>query len=302
MPSNNFFSKPIVSSPGKSAEEQSKTIAANTPYDIAYAFTQQSSKNTNKLLRMRLSVPSPNIGEPDYVFQAHLDPNHLINEQGKRVVELDTLTGVVIQDFGFKPERLELKGTTGSSYYREIGEMDLIFNSQSLNGTPTRVTLKIEDRTYQCVWLGWMFGRQQSAAGGNLIEYTMNFTVLQRGESFDVSNNLYDAAAQNKRPDSSLPSASGTTVQKNVDAHGKSPRDYCKSTPEIPKQKIPDALSYIKSYWNTKLNGGLAYQGDNFKLKKGQVLTVPNNWADIIGSTKNPSKPPPKSNSPVQIA
>lgn len=294
MPSNNFFSKPIVSSPNKSADQQSKTIAANTPYDIAYAFTQQSSKNTNKLLRMKLSIPSPNIGEPDYVFQAHLDPNHLINTQSKRIVELQTLTGVVIQDFGFNTERLELKGTTGSSYYREIGEMDLIFNSQSLNGTPTRVTLKIEERTYQCVWTTWMFGRQQSAAGGNLIEYNMEFTVLQRGESFDVSNNLYDAAAQNKRPVEALSSSSGTTVQKNIDAHGKSPKDYCKSTPEIPKQKIPNALKYIQSYWNPKANGGVAYQGDDVKLKKGQVLTVPNNWSDIIGSTKNAPKPPPK--------
>lgn len=301
MPSNNFFSKPIVSSPGKSAEQQSQTIASLTPYDIAYAFTQQSSKNTNKLLRMKLSVPSPNIGEPDYIFQAHLDPNHLINEQGKRVVELDTLTGVVIQDFGFKPEKLELKGTTGSAYYREIGEMDLIFNSQSLNGTPSRVTLKIEERTYQCVWTGWMFGRQQSAAGGNLIEYTMNFTVLQRGESFDVSNNLYDASSQNKRPDAGIPSISGKTIQKNVDGYGKSAKDYCKATPEIPKQKIKDALVYIEAHWDAKLNKS-SYPGDEKKLKKDQAFTVPNKWADVLGSTKNPPKSPPKSNSPVILA
>src|ERR1700722_14135648 len=126
-PPNGFYDTSRTSSPGIPAELTNKSAASLIPYDIEYAFRNQSLKNIDGSLRFSLSIP---FGSSTYFFQGHIDPNHLTDEQNKRFVKLDTLNGVILQDFGFMPETIELRGTTGSAYYREIGQLDSIYNAQ----------------------------------------------------------------------------------------------------------------------------------------------------------------------------
>lgn len=288
-----FFAEPILSQPGQTAQQQTQTAAAITPYDIQYAYLQQSQKNNDSTLRFSMSVPFNN---QIYVFQAHLDPNHLVDQQAKRLVKIDVLTGVVIQDFGFTTETIELKGTTGSAYYREIGAMDQIFNAQSANGVPTAVTLTIEQRTYTCTWENFTFDRQQTPQGGNLINYTMSFIVLARNQQFDSTPVTYNS------PQAALQAAAAQIVYnnnqantQNVGTNGLSPVQYVKSISSISNTQIFQALGFIQNNWNSALNGGVSYPGDYTALLSSQLITVPTNWSNVLNGASNSNNqlPPP---------
>lgn len=108
-------------------------------------FVEQNKISNNGKLPFTLQIYNQSA---PVKFTAHLGPNDINSAQQKRSAQLDTISGVVIQDFGFKPEILEIKGTTGSAYYQELNQMDAIFKSQNL-GSPTPVTVTLEYTTYQ---------------------------------------------------------------------------------------------------------------------------------------------------------
>jgi hypothetical protein len=144
-----------------------------------YSYKNQSLKNNNPKLRMTLQIKTDS---QTIKFQAHLDPNHFTSTQQKRFAKIDTLQGVVVQDFGYRAELINLKGTTGLAYYQEIQTLDQIFNSQSNNNKPNSITLTIEGRTYIVAWENFSFDRQNTGGGpANLINYEMDFIVLSRG-------------------------------------------------------------------------------------------------------------------------
>jgi hypothetical protein len=144
-----------------------------------YSYKNQSLKNNNPKLRMTLQITTDS---QTIKFQAHLDPNHFTSTQQKRFAKIDTLQGVVVQDFGYRAELINLKGTTGLAYYQEIQTLDQIFNSQSNNNKPNSITLTIEQRTYIVAWENFSFDRQNTGGGpANLINYEMDFIVLNRG-------------------------------------------------------------------------------------------------------------------------
>ena len=264
-------------------DQQLLNPQSQLPYDINYAVTQQTLKNTNAQLRFKMSVQINST--KTYTFQAHLDPNHLVDEQNKRLVQIDVLTGVILQDFGYMPETLELRGSTGSQYYKEIQTLDTIFNNQSRNGRPTPVSITIQERTYSVVWRSFSFDQQQTQAGGNVVNYTMSFVILNRGlnvgsgTASDVSSGS-SVAAQNKINNSTIYN-NGQALIVTVSTNGLSVYDYLKSVAQIPYTQIDDAVTYVENNWDPIINGG-AYPGDTVNLLPNQVITVPSDWSNVL--------------------
>lgn len=274
----------VTSTPGQTAQQVSNSLnnsGLTGLYNILEAYKQQSLKNSNKNLRFTLSIP---VGGQTVTFQAHLDPNHLLFSKQKRVVELDVLTGVVVQDFGFNAASLELKGTTGSAYYNDITKMQNIFDAQSGDGTPTSVAITIEGFSYKATWKEFSYDRQNTAAGGNTINYSMNFIVLSRQYSTSVQflGPVPSPSASSNATYIASNYASGTAVTQNVSTNGLTPRQYLKASSEVGLAYINPALDFVSQNWNPAINGGVSYPGNDYNLLSTQLLTIPNSWADYL--------------------
>jgi hypothetical protein len=257
-----------TSSPGQTANTNSNSQSNAQPlYDINYAYQQQSAKNNPKNnLRYTLSIPGAN--GKTIIFKAHIDPNHLIFSNEKRIVELDVLTGVVIQDFGFNTQILELKGTTGSAYYNEILQLGVIFHAQSAKGQPSAVSISIEGFNYKATWKEFVYDRQNTAAGGNTINYTMSFVIIP---GFVKTSTEFLGK---------VPGLGGVINQ--VSTNGLSITAYLKSLPSIPLPNLGLAQQYVQNNWSSYSNNGAAFPGLNVPLLPTQVINVPGDWSSVF--------------------
>jgi len=262
------------------SQSQSKNPYKN--YDINNMFQEQSAKQTNPSLRFTLVCNG-------FKFQGHIDPNHLIDTQSKRIVQIDTLTGIVLQDFGYMMQILELRGTTGSAYYQEIQRMDAVFNNQSTGGSasasnPTVCTLTIEGRTYSGVWKDFTFERQAQI---NTYNYTIVFDVMTKGKftnSTSSPGNFDSVQTQKNQIANGLTSSNGKAQVNYVSWPGQTPRSYAKSIVQFYKVgTTAQILQYLKNNWSTALqNKGSSYPGDDGKVSNTQVLVTPLNWNTVL--------------------
>lgn len=251
-------------------------------YNFPNMYMEQSGKNDGKKLRFSLACNS-------FTFQAHIDPEHLTDDQGKRLVQIDVLTGIVLQDFGYTVQSIELRGSTAAAYYDEIDSLDRVFNNQSTNGVPTPATLIIEGRTYTGVFTRFEFDR---IAQDNRYKYVIGFTVLQRGKRYDNSNfNYSSAVVAARQARNAIASGTGQNVTTYVDNTGNTPADYVSSNPNIPRSKKGTALAYLASQWSTApQNSSRSYPGDYNTMNSGEVLVVPVNWNSILqGNASTPT-------------
>jgi hypothetical protein len=263
--------------PGQLAS-QNDAYEKTVLYDINYAYQQQSAKNNNNKLRFTLSVPTAN--NTTITFNAHIDPNHLIYSAEKRIVPLDVLTGVVVQDFGFNAETMELKGTTGSAYYKEIDTLQSIFRSQSMNGLPSKVSISIEGKTYKAAWKEFVFDRQNTAAGGNTINYTISFIILPTHTVLQGTS-LGPTAAANAASNSQQYST-GAAVLQAVTTGGKSVYQYLKFSKDVPLTSLQQASNFVQQNYDPSANGGMAFPGINIPLQANQTINVPNDWSTVV--------------------
>lgn len=251
------------------------------PYNFPNMVKEQRGKVTGAVQRMVLTL-SPGGGKQSFYFGAHIDPQHLTDEQNKRIIQQDVLTGVVFQDFGYMAENIELKGTTGSEYFLEIQEMDDIFNNQSLQGTPTQVELTIEGRTYDAIWKSFTYNRINTAQGGNIYEYEMAFTVLQRTTSASqviASVTVNSGVAQQNAVNNT------SQVYNNVFVNGQTAQEYIRSITSIPVPMQGLALTFIASHWDTTLNNGDNYPGATVPLTN--YITTPLDWGTYLATATN---------------
>jgi hypothetical protein len=250
-------------------------------YDINNMFQEQSAKQTKPALRFTLVCNG-------FKFQGHIDPNHLIDNQSKRLVQIDTLTGIVLQDFGYMMQNLELRGTTGSAYYLEIQRMDAVFNNQSTGGSatasnPTPCVLTIEGRTYSGVWKDFSFERQ---AQENTYKYTIVFDVMTKGKYSNngTSSNFNSTQTQKNQITNGLTSSNGKAQVNYVNYPGNTPRQYANSIFQFYKVgSTAQILQYLKNNWSSApQNANSAYPGDDGKLSTTQVLVTPLNWNTVL--------------------
>lgn len=281
-----------VSSPGTPASanvpgNKYQTLANNNPnniyknYNFPNMYLEQSGKQVGKKMRFSLSCNS-------FTFKAHLDPEHITDDQGKRLVQIDVLSGIVLQDFGYTVQNIELRGSTGAAYYDEIAQLDTVFNNQSTTGTVTPATLVLEGRTYTGVFSRFEFDR---VAKDNRYTYIIGFTVLQRGATYDNTNFNYNSAVvAANRARNAIASGNGVSINMTVDNTGRTPADYVNSNMSIPKTKTGVALTYLANQWSSAPQNKRSYPGDNSVMNAGEVLVVPVNWNNVLsGNAATPS-------------
>ena len=279
---------PSISSstiPGQNPTTQLNNFKSQYPnYNFPNMFKEQVGKSSGYLQRLTLIIPGVN-GSTPYAFIAHIDPNHLTHEQNKRVVQQDVITGVVLQDFGYTVENIELKGTTGAAYYTEIQALDLIFNNQSVNGLPLQVTMTIESRTYTGVWKSFSYQRMIVPQGGNIYEYTMSFTVLQRMDTTGSNDTaLTGSSVVSQNASANAANGTSTLTFSYIQQPGSTPRQYAESS-GVSLTKIKPALGFMAEAWDTSKNNGQPYPGDDTPLGINDILTVPSSWSDYFGNS-----------------
>jgi len=243
-------------------------------YDFPNMFVEQTAKVNNAQLRFSLECNKTK-------FQAHLDPTHLTDDQGKRIVQLDTLTGIVLQDYGYTAQNIELRGSTGAKYYQKILEMDNVFNNQSTSGNPTICTLIIEGRTYSGVWKAFTFDR---IAQENTYKYVIGFTVMKQGKFYDnIANNFNSTQISSGTLKNAIESKDGKSNVKYVPDVGQTATKYVTGEKTISASKRKQALAYIATHWKDfKGNKARQYPGDNAAIKKGEALVVPIDWSKVL--------------------
>ena len=245
-------------------------------YLFSNMYKEQNGKNQNKLLRFSLACKG-------LKFQAHLDPSHITDEQGKRIVQLDTLTGIVLQDYGYTARRIEIRGTTGAAYYVEIKRLDDLFNNQSTSGQPTPATLTLESRTYTGVWKEFSFERM---AQENTYKYIIGFVVMNVGKLSGNDNaiNFSSSVTQSNTIQNASSSSTGQNLVQYIPYAGNSPNDYVTSIPQsitIPQRQ--QALNYINAHWSDASDfNKRSYPGDRANLLQNEVLVVPLDWSTIL--------------------
>lgn len=248
-------------------------------YDFHNMYLEQSGKSgikRGKILRFSMSCNG-------VTFNAHLDPNHLTDTQGKRLIQLDVLTGIVLQDFGYTPEIIEFQGTTGAQYYVELLKMQNVFTKQSTNGIiPTPATLTIERRTYTGVWKDFTWNRQ--VLDGNVYKYDIVFVVMSAGaiqpadtvKSSVIAANTVAVAAAN---------ANGMNQVQYVSYAGNTAYNYVSTNPAINNTQRSAALAYLRQNWSTATQNVRSYPGDNANLSITEVLVVPASWSSVLSSS-----------------
>lgn len=263
----------VTSKPGKTADQV--LVTPPDPLNIAYMVKEQREKHLDKYLRFKMVMPDGSS------FQAHIDPNDFTRQQAKRIVQLDVLSGVVIQDFGFKPEVLEIKGTTGSRYWAAFEEMDAVFNYQ-YNGTPVPIKLYIERNTYTGVWTNFNANRTINSQAGNLVQYSMQFIVFSRTAGDTTKDSVAAGASvvQKNATSNQSKSSNGQLVLDYVPWTGKTINSYIQSNPLLIQQ--PDnVLNFIQQYWSNYTSNG-AYPGPNKGLTSKQLIVVPKDWNSYL--------------------
>jgi hypothetical protein len=251
-------------------------------YNFPNMYTEQAGKNNGTKLRFSITCNS-------FTFQAHIDPEHLIDEQGKRIVQIDVLTGIVLQDFGYTVQAIELRGTTGAAYYDEIDALDRVFNNQSTGGVPTPATLVLESRTYTGVFTRFEFDR---IVRDNRYTYVIGFTVLQRGKTYNNSNfNYASAVVAARKAQNSIGYGTGLNQTTYIDYAGQTPNAYASANSNIPLSQKGIALTYLAAQWSTApQNANRSYPGDYNPLNANEVLVVPINWNSVLtGNASTPS-------------
>ena len=218
-----------------------------------------------------------------YKFQAHIDPQHIVNNQSKRIVQLDTLTGIVLQDFGYSAQTLELRGTTGAAFYTEISKLNDVFNNQSTNASPTVCTLVLESITYSGVWKEFTYERQSQ---DNIYKYTIGFTVMTAGKSQAASpGNFNSAVTQANKTANALTSSDGSSKVSYIPWAGKTPYAYVAALNQvIPTGSRSVALAFISKNWSTAPQNTRSYPTDKGYLKSTEVLVVPLDWNTVLNS------------------
>ena len=290
MPGNNPGTQnPQIafSQPGQTAQQ------ANQP---AYGINQTFAQKIQNMYKEQNNFPLN--GKQKFTLQiygqstptkfvAHLGPNDVSYSQVKRTAALDALSGVVIQDFGYRPQTLEIRGTTGSAYYQEIDEMDAIFNSQNL-GNPLPVTVTLEYTTYQALWQEFKYGRAINATAGNLINYQMVFTILQIGLNFSnggtstVTQGSPQAQSNATQNQSVYVTGKGQTA--DISATGQTIKTYLINTdPNVGPSNYTAALNFVQNSWNSKKYG--PYPGPNKTLNNNQKITIPVPWSTVLGNS-----------------
>jgi len=259
-------------------------VNSNNPYkqyDFAEMFLQQSGKTNlsrGKIQRFSLSCNN-------YSFQAHLDPQDFSVSENKRIVSIDTITGIVLQDFGFSPLQVEFKGTTGAAYFSEIATMENVFQNQSLNTSlATPCALTIENRTYTGVWQSFFWDRK--IYEGNVYKFNVGFIVTQQGKqiitdsassnSTVISNNKINVSANN---------ANSQNIINYIQFGGKSPFQYVSSNPQIPNNQRKKALQWIANNWSTSLSNMRNYPGDSANLLSTEFLPTASDWQSVLNAT-----------------
>jgi hypothetical protein len=283
---NNSSSQPqtnapvTTSQPGKTAQQAAipqSTLPNDLKNIIPGMFKEQSLKANNSSLRFRMEVPGGS------TFSAHLDPNDVSRQQMKRFAQLDALSGVVIQNFGYKPEMLEIKGTTGSRYYEAIKGMDDVYNSQN-NGKPLPVNLYLEGINYTGFWSSFTFNRTINSQAGNLVQYSMQFIVFTRSSDSTSGDSIAQGASI---------VAKNTANQKSQFTNGKAKttqfqytgltiNHYINSHPELIVVK-DNALNFIEQHWADVPTNG-AYPGPNKALTSVQRIVVPSPWSNYLNT------------------
>lgn len=271
-----------VSSPGKTAQQNAISTSGLTTdlSDLIPSMWQyQSAKAFNPKLRFQLALPN------GAYFQAHLDPNDFSIQKQKRFAQLDTLDGIVIQDFGYKPTILEIKGTTGSRYWDEINQLDVIFKGQSA-GKPMPVTLSIEGMNYTGFWSQFSCNRTINSQAGNLVQYSMQFIVFSEStwdtsQGSDTIASGASVVANNKlQQAATFANSKGQTT--TVVWTGRTINQYINSIPALLIYK-DNALGFIEQHWNDIPSNG-AYPGPTKALTDSQRIVVPNPWSNFIAS------------------
>lgn len=272
----NFKLRTNSSQPNKPATASSDIRNIKYPlYEWNNIFMSQLGKEFGKKKRMTLTCNG-------FTFQAKIDPNNYNNSQQKRNIQIPVINGIIIQDFGYEAEKIELKGSAGMDFYQKIQEADAVFNNQSNSGSPTPATLTFENRVYTCFIDS--FNSRISAVEATY-EYIINLTVLQRSGLYNnVPQNNSSIANSNKIKNAST-SLSGTNVVQYISYTGKTPKDYVSNNSSIAKNQQNNALQYISSNWSTAYQNTRPYPGDNSPLLNTEVLVVPNNWSDVLNSS-----------------
>lgn len=271
-----------LSTKGKNAK-----VNALPPGTIGYiswnknAIAEQSAKHFNVPTKVRFTMTLD-----AYEFTAHLDPNDIQRQQQKRLAQLDVLGGVVVQDFGYKAEILEVKGTTGSKYYDAINQMNDIFLAQT-SDKPKEVQVTLDGTSYSAVLMQFNFGRQINQGAGNLINYSMQFIVLAVNS---VNSTLLDTVVKGSSvvKSNTANNASKTLSGKSTtrtEKWTKSLAEYVtQNTESIVKRNGPRVIGYINDYWTT-LHPGQAYPPPFKALGKDGKFTRPINWSDVLPKT-----------------
>lgn len=272
----NYKLKVNSSSPNKGATSQTNITNQKYPkYEWNNIFISQLGKEFGKQKRMSLTCNG-------YTFQAKIDPNNYVNTQQKRNIQIPVINGIVIQDFGYEAEKIELKGSAGMDFYLKIQEMDAVFNNQA--GTSSNLaTLIFENRVYTCYIDSFTHRRSAREA---TYEYSINLTVTKRsGDYPNTPQNNSSIANSNKIKNSAL-STTGTNIVQYLQYTGKTPSNYVSSNSSlIPKNQQANALQYIQSNWANAYQNVRAYPGDNSPLLNTEVLVVPSNWSNVLNGT-----------------
>jgi len=211
-----------------------------------------------------------------YTFQASLDPNDINLQQSKRYAMLDVLGGVIVQDFGWKPSVLEIKGTTGSKYYDAIAQMNLVYNAQG-NGNPVPVQVTLEGQSYQAVLQQFNYGRQINPTGGNLVNYQMSFTVLSQNAvpTSATDSTVTTAAVPQAMAANSTSTVGGQALQSVTVTN--SINGYLQSASSTTRTNYIAAVAFLRMYWPN---------GSTFPPNLNQVATytfnIPSpNWTAL---------------------
>jgi hypothetical protein len=261
------------STPGVPASQAAADALVATK--IPGMYKEQAFKNNGQTQRFSLSFLNNTTIK---TFTAHLDPSDISYRQQKRIASLDALTGVVLQDFGFKAPILEVKGTTGSAYYTEIDAMNTIFNNQNI-GNPTPVNIVLENKNYTAVWTEFSYSRMINAQAGNIIQYAMSFTILSNSGVAAANTDTIaanSAVAASNAAANSFQYTNGTSSSTQINWSG-SMLDYVRQNSFSRNQD--QVINYLQTNWNTAQG---PVPRPNIPIPANSTLTVPTDWSTII--------------------
>ena len=255
--------------------QQTSASGAALRGDLSQVASSLVNKNFNDSLRMVVEIPS--LGK---VFKAHIDPNHYQHTQGKRMIPIDVLTGVIEQDFGYLAETVEIHGNTGLQFYNEIATMNDIFNNQ-LGGMATTVNLKIEDISVTASWTNFEYRRTANAGSPQVVDYTMQFIVLSHTPSADAG--VSNPVAQQMKANNTTAS----TSTRSITLGGQSVNSYLSGILSNQSYTYYNvALQFMQSNFNSSANSGMSFPNPDatFTSSNSPSFVVPSDWSTFFVS------------------